>query len=125
MQILQGSSANTGCHNVPATGGVIRMKIRLFVLKFSCHWQLLHSQKIVAGLDLLTFRECYQTQIKSRGLQESFLEEIMPELSLEERARITPLKKDREMRQEQPPAKTWRKKQYIVCWGHLGSQAAW
>ena len=56
MQILQCSSANTGCHNVPATGGVIRMQIRLFVLKFSCHWQLLHSQKIVAGPDLLTFR---------------------------------------------------------------------
>lgn len=100
------------------------MKIRLFVLRFSCHWQLLHSQKILVGHDLLTFRECYQTQIKSRGLQESFLEEIMPELSLEKRVRITPLKKDRERRQEQPPAKTWGKKQSIMCWGRLGSHAA-
>ena len=72
-----------------ATGGVIRMKIRLFVLKCSRHWQLLHSQKILVGCDLLTFRECYQTQIKSTGLQESFLEEITCELSLEERVRIT------------------------------------
>lgn len=89
MQILQCSSTSSGCHGVSATAGVIRVKIRLFVLKSSRHWQLLHSQKILVGLDLLTFRECYQTQIKSRGPQESFLEEIMHELSLEERVRIT------------------------------------
>lgn len=92
-------STHTGCHNVPATRGAIRMEIKLFVLKFSCHWQLLRSQKISSwmwSVDTQICIECYQTQSKSKELQESFLEEMMPKMSLEERGSITPVKKDGE-----------------------------
>lgn len=54
--------------------------------------------------------EYYQAQSKSKELQESFLEEMMPKMSLEERGSITPVKKDG----EQPRAKTWRMKQGVV-----------
>lgn len=60
--------------------------------------------------------------MKSRGLQESFLKEVMPELSLEETVRITLVTEDGEVRHDLPQAKTWRIEQCVVCQELLGPQ---
>lgn len=88
------------------------------VLKeFSFHSQMLHLQKILVGSGLLTCRYAQSiigTQMKSRALQESFLKEMRPKLSLEKRVKITFMKKDGEVQHEPPQAETWNIKHWCL-----------
>lgn len=57
--------------------------------------------------------------MKSRALQESFLKEMRPKLSLEKRVRITFVKKGGEVKHEPPRAETGE----IKRWCLLGDKA--